>query len=52
MDHGSGFIRNYNQVGLGAMDTIHSKELFELEAEGMGVTVHSYHADNGIYKSK
>jgi len=52
VDHGSGFIRNYNQVGLGATDTIHSKELFELEADGMGVAVHSYHADNGIYKSK
>ena len=52
VDHGSGFIRNYNQVGLGATDTIHSKELFELEADGMGVAVRSYHADNGIYKSK
>ena len=26
VDHGSGSIRNYNQVGLGAMDTIHCKE--------------------------
>ena len=39
VDHGSDFIRNYNQVGLGTTNTIHSKDLFELEAEGMGVTV-------------
>ena len=52
VDHGSGLIRNFNQVGLGAPDTIHSKENFELEAKGMSVTVHSYYADNGIYKSK
>ena len=52
MDHGSGLIRNYNQVGLGATDKTHSKEKFELEADEMGVAIHSYHADNGVYTSK
>ena len=41
VDHGSGFIRNYNQVELGATDTIHNKYFFELEADRMGVNVHS-----------
>lgn len=52
VDHRSGRIMNYNQVGLGAIDTIYSKEPFELEADGMGVTVYSCHADNMIYKSR
>lgn len=39
-------------MGLGGTDTIHIKEKLELETEGMGVTIHSSHADNRSYKSK
>ena len=52
MDHRSGLICNYNRVGLGATDTKRGKERFEFEANDTGVNVHSYHDDNGIYKSK
>lgn len=52
MDHGWGLILIYNQVSSGATYTIHSKEQIELETEGLEVTLHIYHADNGIYNGK
>ena len=52
VDHTSGLIRIYNQVSLGALDTLRSKHLFELEGEVAGHTICHYHGDNGVYKSK
>jgi len=52
VDHATGHIKIYNQVTLGASDTIRSKELYELQAWEMGVKVKKYHGDNGIFKAK
>ena len=30
-DHASGYIKTFNQVSLGASDTVRSKELFEID---------------------
>ena len=45
-------MKAYNQVSLGASDTIRSKELYELDAEKMGIAVKRYHRYNWVYKSK
>ena len=42
----------YNQVSLGAADTIRSKDLSEYHASEVGVAIKQYHGDNGVYKSK
>ena len=39
IDHTSGFVQVYNQVSLGAADTIWSKAMFEHHASGVGVTI-------------
>jgi hypothetical protein len=52
VDHASGLIRVYNQVSLGASDTLTSKHAFELEGEAAGHTIRHYHGDNGVYKCK
>ena len=52
MDHATGRIDIYNQVSLGASDTIMSKELYEAKALGFGITDRCYRGDNGVYRSK
>ena len=39
------------QVGYTAVETIKSKLRFERMAADIGVRVHAYHMDNGIYRS-
>jgi transposase InsO family protein len=50
-DHASGFIKCYHQISLRAADTIASKHLYEQLASSHGICIHSYHGDNGIFKS-
>ena len=51
-DAASGYIHVEHQVTLNATDTINAKTSFERQAMEMGVTVDSYHTDNGIFKSQ
>ena len=51
-DAASGYIHVEHQVTLNASDTINSKLAFERKAMELGVTVSSYHTDNGIFKSR
>jgi hypothetical protein len=46
-DAASGLII-YHQSSLAATDTLISKRQFEQEASQCGVSIESYHADNGI----
>ena len=39
----------YNQVSLGASDSIRSKKEYESKISESGVTVKSYMVDNGVY---
>ena len=50
-DGASGYIHLEHQVTLNASDTINSKTAFEQHARDLGVSVESYHTDNGVYKS-
>ena len=52
VDHAIGYIKIYNQVSLGASDTVRSKELFELHAWEVVIKVKKYHEDNGVFKAK
>lgn len=52
LGHATGHINIYNQVTLGASDTIRSKELYELQACERGGKVKKYHGDNGVFKAK
>ena len=52
VDAASGLIFVVPQVTMNATDTINAKHEFERYCHEMGVTVDSYHTDNGIYKSK
>ena len=52
VDHATGYIKTYNQVSLGASDTVRSKELFELHAWDMGIKIKKYHGDNGVFQAK
>ena len=51
MDHASGYIETCHQVSLSAADTVKSKVKFERKASQEGVTIQSYHSDNGIFNS-
>jgi hydrogenase maturation factor HypF (carbamoyltransferase family) len=51
-DAASSYLHVNRQVGFTADKTIHSKIKFEREAMTNGVSLISYHADNGIYTSK
>ena len=51
-DAASGYIHVEHQVTLNATDTINAKTSFERQAMEMGVTIDSYHTDNGIFKSQ
>ena len=48
-DHTSSMISIYNQVSLGASDSIRSKKEYESKISESGVTVKSYMVDNGVY---
>ena len=50
-DGASGYIHVEHQVTLNASDTINAKTSFERAAMDLGVTVESYHTDNGIFNS-
>ena len=51
-DAASGLIWVEHQVTLSASDTINAKDSFERMSLSHGVSVNSYHTDNGIFKSK
>ena len=50
-DGASGYIHLEHQVTLNASDTINAKTAFEQHARDLGVSIESYHTDNGIYSS-
>ena len=52
VDAYSSYIHTELQVTLNAADTIVAKDNFERELGYLGVTVQSYHTDNGVYISK
>ena len=52
VDGESGYIHIECQVTLNATDTINAKHKWERHGADMGVSIDSYHTDNGIYKSK
>ena len=52
VDAASSYIHTELQVTFNASDTIVAKDNFEKELDHLGVTVKSYHTDNGIYVSK
>ena len=51
VDHGSGYIDMQNQVSLNAGETIMAKRKFECIAALNGVSLKSYHGNNGVFKS-
>ena len=50
-DHSSGKVSVRHQVMLNGSDTIRSKRSFKRERAQDGVTIDSYHSDNGIFKA-
>ena len=52
VDHFSGLSYVHNQLSTGAAETIEAKKAFERYSKAHGVTVHHYHADNGIFATK
>ena len=52
VDAASNYIYLVHQNTFNASDTINAKLEFERHAYDLGVTVDSYHTDNGVYKSK
>lgn len=51
-DHASGFVMTCHQSSLDAADTLWSKQEFEQVLWAYGHSVHCYHTDNGIFKSR
>jgi hypothetical protein len=51
VDHGSGYVDMQHQVSLNAGETIMAKRKFERIAALFGVSIQSYHGDNGVFKS-
>ena len=51
VDHASSLISIYNQLTLGATDTIRSNDLYELQAYELCIKLSSCRGDNGIFKS-
>ena len=51
IDHVSYVIKVYNQVFVGASDTIRSKELYDQHDLEMRIKIKSYRGDNGLYNS-
>jgi hypothetical protein len=52
VDHASGYTHVIPVVNFTAGEAIRAKKEFELEMESMGVTVISYHADNGVFTAQ
>ena len=52
VDHALGYVLVFNQVYLGAADTICSKESYKYQAVKVGITLKQYHGDNGVCTSK
>ena len=51
VDHGSGYVDMQHQVSLNAGETIMAKWKFERIVALYGVSIQSYHRDNGVFKS-
>ena len=51
-DSALGLIHLEHQVSLNASDSIMAKDNFERMAQEVGVSIDSYHTDNGIFKSR
>ena len=51
VDHASGFVWVEPVVNFTAGEALRAKRSFEREMESMGVTVLSYHTDNGVFKA-
>jgi hypothetical protein len=49
VDHATGHVFIYNQVSARAGETLIDKKKYERFALDSGVSVHTYHADNGIF---
>ena len=49
VDHASGRIFHQPQSDLTVEGTLHGKKLLEQEAESVGVSIKSYHSDNGVF---
>jgi hypothetical protein len=52
VDHATGRVFVYNQVSARAGDTLIGKNKYECLALDSGVSIHTYHADNGIFAKK
>ena len=52
VDHASKVIFVRHQVSPGAEETVRSKHAFERFADEHGVSVRSYHADNGVFQAQ
>ena len=52
MDHHTGYSYSALQTSLGGMQTLTAKQSFEAHADGCGVNVKSYRADNGRFAEK
>ncbi len=52
VDNASGYVGLYNQVSLGAAETIKSKHSFERDAVRQGILIRGYQGDNGVYRSE
>jgi hypothetical protein len=52
VNHATGRVFIYNQVSARAGDTLIGKKKYERLALDSGVSVHTYHADNGIFATK
>ena len=50
VDHATEYTYFHNQIDQSAESAIEAKEDFERQMHEHGVTVRSYHADNGIFK--
>ena len=50
VNHASGFVKIYNQVSLGAADTVRSKERYEHQTAEVGLKIKEYLGDNMLYK--
>jgi hypothetical protein len=52
VDHATGHVFIYTQVSARAGETLIGKKKYERLALDSGVSVHTYHADNGIFSTE
>ena len=52
VDHCSKYMFTYNQVSLGAGETLTAQQAFESTLKSFGFSVSNYHGDNGIFASQ